>query len=357
MGGTFTSGDSMIPIRNVYYMLAYAFKALNEREFRRVDVEEFENVAELCAAILTTGMEALTRRGVGRGFVGETGELASPRGKIDVTETVKTQSLRRKRVVCYFDEFSVDTKLNRIVKSTAELLLRSSISSARKKGLRKALAYFADVSTIDLYSLDWHIRFNANTKTYQTLVAICNLVVRGLLQSESAGGVKLASFIDEQRMSRLYEKFLLEYYRKRFPKLNAQSKTVSWATNDQSGSMLPIMKTDVTLSSGDKILIIDAKYYERATQVQFGVNKLHSGNLYQIFSYVKNRQWAIEASGKTGQVAGLLLYARTDEDVAPEGDHVIAGNRIAARSLDLNRDFDALCEQLDAIVDDYLERD
>ena len=339
----------MIPIRNVYYMLAYAFKALNEREFRRVDVEDFENVAELCAAILMSGMEALARRGIGRGFVGASGELASPRGKVDVTETLKTQSRRQKRVYCDFDEFSVDTKLNRIVKSTAELALRSSISQTRKKGLRKALAYFADVSTIDLYSLDWHIRFNANTKTYQTLIAICDLFVHGLLQSESAGGVKLASFIDEQRMHRLYEKFLLEYYRKHFPELNAQSKNVPWALDFESDAMLPMMKTDVTLSSGDQILIVDAKYYERSTQVQYGVNKLHSGNLYQIFSYVKNQQW----TNKSRRVSGLLLYARTDEDVLPEGDYVIAGNRIAARSLDLNAEFSRICEQLNAIVYDF----
>ena len=344
----------MIPIRNVYYMLAYAFRALNAREFRYVETEEFENAVELCAAILAKGMEELARRGIGRGFVGTSDAIASPRGKIDVADTVKTQSLRRKRVVCDYDEFSVDTKLNRIVKSTALRLMSAPISKARKQELRKGLAYFVDVGTIDLHLVDWNMRFNANTRVYQPLIALCNLIFYGLLQSDTDGGTKLVSLIDEQRMSRLYEQFLLEYYRKHFRELRPEPRHIGWALDaDDDCALLPAMKTDVTLSRGDKVLIIDAKYYSKMTQVQFGVAKLHSGNLYQIFSYVKNKQWELDQSERPCRVAGLLLYAQTADAVLPNGDYSMSGNRIGARALDLNCRFDKIREQLDAIVGDY----
>ena len=344
----------MIPIRNVYYMLAYAFRALNAREFRYVETEEFENAVELCAAILAKGMEELARRGIGRGFVGTSDAIASPRGKIDVADTVKTQSLRRKRVVCDYDEFSVDTKLNRIVKSTALRLMSAPISKARKQELRKGLAYFVDVGTIDLHLVDWNMRFNANTRVYQPLIALCNLIFYGLLQSDTDGGTKLVSLIDEQRMSRLYEQFLLEYYRKHFRELRPEPRLIGWALDaDDDCALLPAMKTDVTLSRGDKVLIIDAKYYSKMTQVQFGVAKLHSGNLYQIFSYVKNKQWELDQSERPCRAAGLLLYAQTADAVLPNGDYSMSGNRIGARALDLNCRFDKIREQLDAIVGDY----
>ena len=58
----------MIPVQNVYYMLAYAFQVLNEDGYRNVATEQFNNVAELCAAILTKGcfitVEARTRPGL-----------------------------------------------------------------------------------------------------------------------------------------------------------------------------------------------------------------------------------------------------------------------------------------------------
>ena len=74
------------------------------------------------------------------------------------------------------------------------------------------------------------------------------------------------------------------------------------------------MQTDITLSSKDKhqVLIIDAKYYGHTTQKQFGAHTLHSGNLYQIFTYVKNKEYELRNTDHT--VAGMLLYAKTDED-------------------------------------------
>ena len=44
------------------------------------------------------------------------------------------------------------------------------------------------------------------------LISICYLVVKGLLQTQSDGTIKLMDFLDEQRMHRLYEKFILERY-------------------------------------------------------------------------------------------------------------------------------------------------
>ena len=42
----------MIPIRNIYYMLAYALQVLHEQGYKDVEAEDFRNTAELLAAIL-----------------------------------------------------------------------------------------------------------------------------------------------------------------------------------------------------------------------------------------------------------------------------------------------------------------
>ena len=67
-----------------------------------------------------------------------------------------------------------------------------------------------------------------------------------------------------------------------------------------------------------------------------------SSNLYQIFTYVKNCD-----KGGTGKVAGVLLYAKSEEDVTPNDDFNIGGNRISLKTLDLNRDWSAITEQLE----------
>ena len=114
--------------------------------------------------------------------------------------------------------------------------------------------------------------------------------------------------------------------------------------------MLPAMHSDITLRSKNHVLIIDAKYYSHTMQGWFGSESIHSGNLYQIFTYVKNTQTGNPA--KT--VSGMLLYARTDETLQPDNSYQMSGNRISVKTLDLNRDFKEIAKQLDCIAEEYL---
>lgn len=343
----------MIPVQNIYYMLAYAFQVLQENGYRDLAAEEFDNVGELCAAILAKGVSIQLKRGLGRAYISRTEALSVPRGRIDITASIKTQSMLRRQLVCSYDDFTVNSYMNRILKSTMELLLRSDISKARKKELRKLLVFFGDVETLNVHDIDWRLRYNRNNQSYRMLISICYLVVKGLLHSSGAGDMKLMDFLDEQRMCRLYEKFILEYYRREHPELKARASQIPWQLDDDFGDMLPVMQSDIMLSKGSTTLIIDAKYYSRTTQSQYGVHTLHSGNLYQIFTYVKNKD--AEYGDEPHMVSGMLLYARTDEAVQPDQVYRMSGNQITVRTLDLNLPFAQIRAQLDGIAADHFE--
>lgn len=341
----------MIPIQNIYYMLSYAFQVLNEQGYKSLATEQFGNAAELCAAILAKGISAQLKRGLRREYLLRNEPMSTIRGKNDISESLKTQSLLKKQMVCSYDDFSVNSHMNQIIKSTVELLLKADIAKNRKKELRKLLVYFSEVETVDLYTVDWHLQYNRNNQTYRMLISICYLVVKGLLQSQADGTKKLMDFFDEQRMCRLYEKFILEYYRKHYPEIKANPSQIPWQLDAGVSDMLPVMQTDIMLSHKDRVLIIDAKYYGHTTQQQFGVNTLHSNNLYQIFTYVKNKEH--EMAGSPHTVSGMLLYARTDEAVLPNNEYRMSGNSISVRTLDLGCDFSGVAAQLDAIADKF----
>ena len=342
----------MIRIQNIYYMLAYAFQVLDEQGYRNVAIEDFDNTAELCAAILARGISTQIKRGLGKEYIPRTEALSSLRGKIDITESIKTQALQRNLLVCSYDEFSVNSYMNRIIKSTVLLLLRADITKVRKKKLRKLLVFFDDVDAIDLHSVNWNMQYNRNNQNYRILISICYLVVKGLLQTQSDGTTKLMDFLDEQRMHRLYEKFILEYYRREYPQISANASQIPWKLDDGMSAMLPVMQSDIMLTHGEKTLIIDAKYYSHTTQVQYDKHTLHSGNMYQIFTYVKNKE--AELADKPHEVSGMLLYARTDEEVYPENEYHMSGNRIEVRTLNLDGDFSQIKKQLDGIAQKYL---
>ena len=156
-------------------------------------------------------------------------------------------------------------------------------------------------------------------------------------------------------MERLYEKFILEYYRREHPELSAGAPYINWALDDGFDDMLPAMHTDITLARGRTVLIIDAKYYSHTTQQQFDKQSVHSGNLYQIFTYVKNKE--AELAGGPHEVSGMLLYAKTDEEIQPDGVYQMSGNQISVRTLDLNQPFETIRTQLDSIVEAHFPKE
>ena len=344
----------MIPIQNIYYMLSYAFQILNEQGYKNIATEQFNNTAELMAAILEKGIAIQLKRGLGKEYILQTEALSSLREKIDIAESIKTQSMLRKQLICTYDEFSVNSTMNRIIKSTVELLIHSNISKQRKKNLRKLMVYFGEVDFIDLHTVNWDVQYNRYNQTYRMLISICYLVVKGLLHTQSDGCKKLMDFLDEQRMCRLYEKFILEYYRKEFKnQIVANASQIPWQLDNEENAMLPVMQSDIMLQRGDRVLIIDAKYYEHSTQVQFDKHTLHSGNLYQIFTYVKNKEY--ELKDKDHKVSGMLLYAKTDEEIYPNNVYQMSGNQITVSTLDLNKPFAEIVEQLNTIAKTHFE--
>lgn len=343
----------MIPVKNIYYMLAYAFQVLNEDGYKSVATEQFNNVADLCSAILCRGVSLQLKKGLGREYISETEMLSGLRGRIDITESIKTQAMLRRQMVCTYDEFSVNTYKNQVIKTTMLKLLHVNIDKKRKKEIKKLLVFFDEVNELDVYSIQWNQQYSKNDQTYRMLIAICYLVLKGLLQTTSNGSVKMMDFIDEQRMCRLYEKFILEYYRKEHPEITANASQIPWIVDDGVKDMLPIMQSDIMLSKENQVLIIDAKYYKNTMQTQFEKQTLHSGNLYQIFAYVKNKEAELE--DKQHEVAGMLMYAKTDEDIVPDNKYSMSGNKIYVRTLDLNCDFLTIREQLDSIVANYFD--
>ena len=70
----------MIPIQNIYYMLSYAFQILNEQGYKNIATEQFNNTAELMAAILEKGIAIQLKRGLGKEYISQTEALSSLRG-------------------------------------------------------------------------------------------------------------------------------------------------------------------------------------------------------------------------------------------------------------------------------------
>ncbi|MFC2662118.1 MAG: 5-methylcytosine-specific restriction endonuclease system specificity protein McrC [Eubacterium sp.] len=352
-----------IRIKNIYYMLCYAFTTLREDSYADIGKEQFDKIYDLFAAILAKGIGVQLKQGLYKEYVNHVEDLPVIHGKISMPGTIRNRMNQRMAVTCDFDELSVNNIMNQILKSTAYLLLRQKdVKEKYKAELKREMLLFSEVDKVDLRQVRWRdLQFQRNNRTYSLLIGICQMLAEGSLMTTERGEYHLASFIDDQRMCRLYEKFILEYYAQEYSWVNGFSSKalqIPWALDDGNGARLPVMQTDITLTYGNRMIIIDAKYYSRTMQNNYDTLTLHSGNLYQIFTYVKN-QAELEKEkekvqkGAGHEVFGMLLYAKTDEEVVPDNVYQMSGNRISVKTLDLNQEFSRIAAQLDEIVKEY----
>lgn len=334
-------------------MLSYAFTTLHISDFENVELEQFDHIHNMFASILSKGIAQQIKHGLHREYRGVVEDISGLRGKLCMKESIRNKLAHKQLLTCEYDELSEDTILNRILKTTAVLLIRhGEVAEEYKNSLKKSVMYFSQVDTVDFNGIRWSdIRFQRNNKTYRMLIGICRLIIEGMLQTTEQGEYKIASFIDEQRMCRLYERFILEYYVREHPELEVSSSQIKWALDDGVAVMLPAMQSDIMLSYREKLLIIDAKYYSHTMQTQYDTHTIHSNNLYQIFTYVKNK--SAQQEGKQCVVSGLLLYAGTDESVQPDCSYSMSGNRIGVKTLNLNCEFSEIAMQLDRIVEEW----
>lgn len=61
--------DKSIRIKNIYYMLSYAFQTLKESVLDEVAIEEFDTIHNLFAAILSKGISVQLKRGLYKAYL------------------------------------------------------------------------------------------------------------------------------------------------------------------------------------------------------------------------------------------------------------------------------------------------
>lgn len=355
-----------ILIKNIFYMLCYAWDMFEEKSLKDLENkfgdEKFDNIYNLMAKILTILLPNLIKRGFYKNYIIIEEDLSMLKGKIDFSKSIKTNIINQRKLICRYDTLSANILLNQIIKTTLHKLI--NYKDIDGENLRSELIslsrYFAHIKNININNNTFKsLKFHRNNIYYKLIINICKFVHKNLISDKSGEGNNI--FIDEneeQTMSKLYEKFVLNFYKHHFRNNNnieVSSPNIEWQI-DKKDEYIPIMKTDITINNKaeDKCLIIDTKFYKSIlskSNYSGENNKIIANHLYQIYAYINNTKVA-------KNVKGILLYALPSETDKIEKDYTINDMQnkkfeIGIRTLDLNIDWKDIETQLECIVDSY----
>lgn len=309
---------SRIPIRNIYYLLSYAWDKLDEADLADAGVDDYEEVANLLGKVLVNGCRYLFKRGLYRSYQEKQEEITGIRGKLLLNESVNGLSFQNKKAWCQFDELSHNVLPNQIMKSTVGRLLRTDqIEDDLHEELKEAYSRFSDVEEVNLQLYHFlKVQIHRNNAFYGFLIQVCRLIFESSSLDESGKRYQFRDFTrDHSKLARLFEAFVFNFYRREQNHFKVKSPNFRWPYTsevEEYNRLLPSMNTDIVLEDEKRIIIIDTKFYSStlARRSDFDSVSFKSPNLYQIFAYMQHIP-----NPENKAVEGMLLYPNVGDSI------------------------------------------
>jgi len=347
-----------IPVRNLWLLMLYASDLTRVRgAFDAMVDEDMEDIPDLIARLLANAVERRLRRNITRGYRHREKSLTRIRGRINFLTTESRQLLSRGEVFCRFEELTIDTPRNRLVRAALELMARlvqngdlirqcralaATLGRAGVSGFRPSRAELAAD------------QIGRNDAADRFMVALARLVFDLALPTEDAGATPLvAPDREEAWVRRLFEKAILGFARVDLVPLGWSvrgSVPLEWQlsyASTQLSTIFPRMVTDIVIDSPDatRRLVIDTKFTSILGAGRFGNASLKSGYIYQMYSYLRSQEGGDQ---RWETSAGLFLHPSIGSQFYEHA--VIQGHPIAFATVDLGGPAMAIRGQLRRII-------
>ncbi len=328
------------PIENIYYLLCYAYGTLDDIALAPTGSELGTRIENLFAHVLIHATERLLRRGLAMRYLDVTEDLRGVRGKIRMGDTASRALMRRSLLSCEHAELSADILENRILKSAIHALRHEPrIDPAYRRKLAEASRLLHEVTDVPLAGVSFgDLSIHLPRRDYALALAVARLLAEGALPHPSAGERQFTPFeADAQKMGLVFEDFIRGFISIERPDARLLARRTEWlaTASDTDLRLLPQLERDVPVLLDGQRLIIECKYYANPFVAAYGVAKLNSSHLYQLYSYLMNDR---------PEARGLLLYAAVDQPV--DAEFVLGGRHLQVRTLNLNQPWQRVHEEL-----------
>ena len=163
------------------------------------------DVLEILISVFTDDMLTAARRGLPHRYLQLEDDIPLLRGKLDIRRQITRNVLRIDRQACRFDDLSVDTPLNRVLKGAVHRLSQVARTAANRRKLYELTARFELVSDVADPSRE-PVRLDRTNTSFHHLHALAQLFLSAYSQSTSSGRERGFGLLFP--MNELFEKFI-----------------------------------------------------------------------------------------------------------------------------------------------------
>ncbi len=351
-----------IPLRNIWLLFLYAADLVQFKGRTDHQVETARDLPDLVARLLTHVVEERLRRNLSRGYRPRAATLSRVRGRIDMLETTTRHLMDRGRIACRFEEHTMDTPRNRLVRAALERLaahVADDLVAHRCRQLAGDFTRMGVVGSRPSWAELASDQIGRNEAADRFMLALARMVFDTIIPTEEAGDVSGALPDSTDHLIRhLFERAVGNALRlELLPKgwRVTQGKRLSWpitAASPGIAAILPGMQTDIELNHAatGRRIVIDTKFTAIFTASTYRDQILKSGYLYQLYTYLRSQERADDPTSLTAE--GMLLHPQTGGFV--DEAMTIQGHRIRFKTIDLMGDPEKFEESLKLLA---LERE
>ena len=229
---------------------------------------------EIFISMFLCELEALVKKGIKSDYVTLEDNLKFLKGKLNINEQIKRNSIHKERFYVEYSEFLSDIKINQIIKTTLKFLYKKSNSSKNQQKIRELLFIFDEVSECEDYkNFFTKLIINRQVKHYKQTLLWCKIFLLGNSFTPHKGDdLALALLFD---MNALFESYVGNFIKKKHPGTSLQHSEKHLVEDPKSFRLRP----DIFLE--DKF-IADTKW-----KIIKSRDDISQADLYQLYAYGK----------------------------------------------------------------------
>ena len=232
---------------------------------------------EIFISMFLCELEALVKRGIKSDYVALEENLNFLKGKLNINEQIKRNSIHKERFYVGYSEFLSDIKINRIIKTTLKFLYKKSNSSKNQQKIRELLFIFDEVLECEDYKNFFaKLVINRQVKHYEQTLLWCKIFLLNNSFTPHKGDDLAFTLLFD--MNALFESYVGNFIKKSFPGTILQHSEKHLVEDPKSFKLRP----DIFLKGK---FIADTKW-----KIISSRDDISQADLYQLYAYGKKHE-------------------------------------------------------------------